>query len=207
MKLSHTKKKPLDKTLDFYSNGAQQYIEQTKHLEMTPLNNFMLKHFKDLNQDSTILDLGFGSGREMDFLETKSLKTVGIDMTPEFVTSMEEQGKEVYLSKLPQIKIPQKEVDAAYSIAVIFHLTQKERLKLFLNLNKLIKQNGKLILSYNTEDRRTDKNRFFDKLSKEELKKDLEKYGFELVEQETMDDKLNRGWQWVTDCYQLTNKK
>ncbi len=201
--LAQKRKEPVDnRNMKFYQDGAEQYRENTLHLDTTPLQKFLFKHIKE---EDKVLELGFGSGREMLALKEKNIQIIGVDMVPEFVQEMKKEIEEVYVSKLPDIKIEQDNFDVIYSVAVLFHLNKKDRLKLYKNMKRKIKAGGKLLLSYNTEDRREDKIRYFDKLTQEEVQAELKKLGFDMIEESIAPDAQNRGWEWVTECYKLNS--
>ena len=68
-------------TINYYNLNADYYIKDTINSNMTELYSLFEKHIKP---KSTILDLGFGSARDLLYFKNKGYITYGIDPCLEF---------------------------------------------------------------------------------------------------------------------------
>ena len=66
---------------EFYSKNAKKYIESTEKNDMSFLHDYFLTHLPD---GALILDVGFGSGRDLRAFLKRGYKVRGIDPCKEF---------------------------------------------------------------------------------------------------------------------------
>lgn len=186
-------------SLEYYKNNTIEYINSTIELDNTVILNILRKQIHSI--DDKILDIGFGSGRELISLFTSGYNNLyGIDGNNLFVKELYSKiNAKLYCNTLPNITINDK-FDLIYSVATIFHLNEEERKILFGKLYKILNKNGSLILSYNEEDRSNDKERLFYKLNKDEIEKVMLQVGFKLKERIITDD-INKRFNWINDIY------
>lgn len=186
----------MDKTSLFYSKNAENYINESFTFDMGKFYNFSDTVISQQNL-KTVLDAGFGSGRDMLYFKSKGLEVTGIDNCQEFVEKAKEKGLNVYQERLPFIQnMPVQKFDLIYSVGLIFHLCDIERITLFDSFKNMLNPNGVIILSYNDLDRTNDKDRFFDKINKEQIDKEV---GLTIISEEIMKDKRNINW--ITVAY------
>lgn len=97
------------------------------------------------NENSLIYDLGCGNGRNMNF---KNLKFIGIDNCQNFIKICKSKNLNVIKSEITNTQLPSNSADAIICIAVIHHLVSEEnRLRALLEIKRLIKPGGKILLS------------------------------------------------------------
>ena len=82
------------KTKQYYSSNYKEYISSTQNVDMTEHYNQFLPH---LFQGAKILDIGFGSGRDMLYFSSKGYNVFGIDNVSEFVDNGKANGLNVEL--------------------------------------------------------------------------------------------------------------
>lgn len=177
----------------YYQLNSDSYIQDSQSFNMNSFYNFVEPL---LNKKDNILDIGFGSGRDMLYFKSKGFNIKGIDNCSNFVEYGLKLGLNVSKETLPNLNLEEK-FDLIYSVGVIFHLNKEDRLKLFNNIKKLLKNNGKLVLSYNTLDRTSDTEREFFKVSEKEIN---EETGLILINSEIMKD-AKRDFYWITSVY------
>ena len=98
-----------------------------------------------INKNSLIYDIGCGNGRNMGY---KDYKFVGIDNCENFINICREKKYNVVLSNMTDIDLEDNSADAIISIASFHHLsTHENRIKALLEMRRLIKINGKILLS------------------------------------------------------------
>ena len=82
------------KTKQYYSANYKEYISFTQNVDMTEHYNRFLPY---LSHGSKILDIGFGSGRDMLYFSSKGYNVFGIDNVSEFVDNGKANGLNVEL--------------------------------------------------------------------------------------------------------------
>ena len=123
------------------------YEEIAPHFSNTRVNNWswVIDFLDSLKKDSIVYDLGCGNGRNMDH---GSLKFVGIDNCESFITICESKNLSVINSNITKIPLNNSSADAIICIAVFHHLSSSEnRIQSLLEMKRLIKSGGKILLS------------------------------------------------------------
>jgi len=187
------------KTQQFYTKNAASYIEDSMSFDMTKFYKILDTFIDRLNHPSHTLDIGFGSAREMLYLEFKSHNVIGIDSCPEFIQNARDQKLTVYPGVLPDMtSLPYHiKYDLVYSVGLIFHLNKEDRIQLFENTIKRMKPGAVLVLSYNTLDRSSDTDREFFTLDQDEVNAEV---GLLVIKEEVMKDS-KRDFDWITVAY------
>jgi len=146
---------------------SQKTIEHISKFYQLSLD--ILKEYKN----PKILDIGFGSGRDMLYFQKLGFNITGIDTCYSFYQHADKLGLNVFHETIEEHYSGFDNIyDVIYSVGVIFHLDKEERISFFKSLNKKLKHNGKFILSYNTLDRTKDKERKFYKVTEEDILKE-----------------------------------
>jgi len=194
----------IDKTLKFYSDNCDILFERYEKTNLEQIDNYLLNIVK---KDNYILELGFGSGREIKFLYDNGFYNIyGIDGCGKFVGKAKKRFKnnDFYVSILPNIDIPQDlKFDLIYSIAVWMHLpisTYEETIK---NIVSRLKANGKVFLSYSLEDR-NEKERYFQKVDDVLIEELFNNYNLKKVDEFITTDSLNRNINWKNQLYKMS---
>ena len=106
---------------------------------------WILNFINSLQTNSIIYDIGCGNGRNMNF---KEHTFIGIDNCKKFVEICKNNGYLVLESSMLQINLPDNSADAILSIASFHHLSTKDnRIKALNEMKRLLKNNGKILLS------------------------------------------------------------
>lgn len=186
----------MEKTsVSYYEKNAEEYIQISKTFEMKKFYDFVERFLKP---DAKILDIGFGSGRDMQYYASAGYDIVGIDGCQNFVDEGIKLGLNCLYSNLPDLTILNgQKFDVIYSVGVIFHLNDDDRQKLFNEIKNSLNDGGVLILSYNELDRTTDQERLFFNVKEKEID---EAVGLEKVAQTIIVDA--RSIDWITPAYQ-----
>lgn len=140
---------------------AQQYkevwgtdIEMNNILSVEQIDNFM--HWLDLNQNSKFLDGCCGNGGPLIYITAKTNCTsYGLDLSAQSIeiakNTMTKKGVNIDFTilDLKQHLLPFEDssIDAAVCIESILHFDYEERLKLFKEFKRVLKPNGKFIVT------------------------------------------------------------
>ena len=105
------------------------------------------------NADARILDLGCGTGLELDeyYLLNPSAKVTGIDLAPGMLNALKQKycGKDITLICGSYFEVPFGEnvFDAAVSVESLHHFTKEEKIPLYARLKAALKPGGYFILT------------------------------------------------------------
>ena len=117
------------------------HFNSTRIYKWTWVNEFL----ENLDKNSLVYDIGCGNGRNMNF---KNLNFIGIDNCENFVKICNEKNLNVVTSNITEIPFKSDTADAILCIAVFHHLsTNENRIKALLELKRIVKSGGKILLS------------------------------------------------------------
>ena len=132
---------------DIYENIAKQFDNTRVNIwQQTKII------FDDLcsesNKDKKIIDVGCGNGRNMNYLIGQGCTQVfGCDTCKHFVDICKEKNLSVVEGNILNIPYSDNSFDMCFSIAVIHHLSTKERrLKAIQELIRIVQVNGKILI-------------------------------------------------------------
>jgi len=181
--------------------NAEYLYEKYEKADLKNFQEFMLSFVK---QNDYILELGFGSGREIDFFLKNGFENIyGIDGSKVFVKKVQKRfgSDHFYYSVLPEIDISEYlRFDFIYSLAVWMHLPTQVYEKSADNIAGLLKDNGMVLLSFSLEERKEEK-RYFQKVDEALLERVFKKYGIEKTDEIITADALNRCIKWKSVLY------
>ena len=144
----------LEKMSDFFENRLDGY---DKHM-MTNIESATefypyTANLLPANENSRILDLGCGTGLELEFYYQlcPSAKVTGIDLSSGMLAALEKKfaGKDITLVVGSYFDEPfgENTFDAAVSVESLHHFTKSEKLPLYAKLCAALKGNGYFILT------------------------------------------------------------
>ena len=147
------------------------------------------------NKNDNILKLGFGAGREIEFLLKKGYKNIyGIEGSEKFLELVKEELKnknenianDLYYSVLPEINIPEGiKFDLIFSTFVWNHLPEIMYERTVKNITNLLKFNGKVLIAYSLNNNENQEITRYN-INEKYLIELFEKYGMELSKEEKM---------------------
>ena len=179
-------------TKQYYSNNATEYISNTQSADMSEHYGRFLPYLPD---GAKILDVGFGSGRDMLFFASKGYHVVGVDNVPEFVSSAKQKGLDVQLADLHNLTFNQ-EFDGIWACASLLH--SNDLPCAFRNIAKALKVGGHIYLSMKFGSGTSVENgRFFHYIDEQKLRQLCELSQLYIVEIYKSDDLLNRNNGWL----------
>ena len=194
-------------TVKFYDNNAEKLINRYDNAKVEPLHNLFSKYIK---KDDTVLDIGFGSGRDLKEIMKITSNIFGLDACEKFIENAEHNSVlkgRVAKSILPDITIDEFQVnvtkfDVIVSIAVLMHLSIKEIEQSIEKIKSILTKNGIVIISYSPNRISTDE-RHFEPLSREIMIHIFRKFGFTVIDEFQNSDGLKRDIDWVTQVYKV----
>ena len=163
----------LEKMSDFFEARLAGYDEHmmTNIESATEFYPFTAKMLPSA-QNSTILDLGCGTGLELEeyYLRCPSAKVTGIDLSQGMLSVLRKKfaNKDITLVVGSYFDMPFGEnvFDAAVSVESLHHFTKEEKVPLYVKLRAALKENGYFILtdyfSLSDEEERMHRQNFVD---------------------------------------------
>lgn len=190
-------------THHFYEKNSHDLIERYDSADMSELHQLLAKRIRP---NSKIIDIGFGSGRDLAYLQSNGHDIYGIDPVKAFVIQAQHRFTDISehfrVASFLSSDIPSNwfnSFDVVISIAVWMHLKAHERSKAIQTIKALVKPNGIVVLSFSLGGRDSDDGRHFEPLELQEVNKEFNDAGFSVIESVCTQDSLGRdSVQWAT---------
>jgi len=198
--------KHIDETILYYHKAAHGLITSYETADMSKLHTFLLDN---LVPKSKVLDIGFGSGRDLDFLENNGFDIWGTDPVQKFVDHAKKRfpamSNHFFKAALPHLDIPvdlHRSFENIILIAVWMHLPKSLYEDSIKSLCSLLKPHGKIVLSYSVTPRREETERYFEEIDKVRLETLFNQYGCTKKSSIINQDGLKeREIMWMTEVY------
>lgn len=197
----------LQKTIDFYNRSANDLRQSYDNADMPELYKLLLQ---TLPSKSRVMDIGFGSGRDLAFLKNHGFDVWGVEPSRQFVKIAKERFPDIvdhfYQSSLPDLRVPHqlmRSFDAVILIAVWMHLPKTVYKDSIETIVSLLRPSGKIIISYSITPREGEAERYFENVDSALLEKLCEMNGCRKMFQAENEDGLqNRPIAWRTEVYE-----
>ena len=192
-----------NKTQTYYNQNHKELIERYNSVTPTALHKLFNQY---IQKSHKVLDIGFGSGRDLPYIRALGAECWGVDSNQGFVDALKRDSyfkERIFCAKLPMLglKIDVK-FDVIVSIAVIMHLRQDELRVWVEDVKNYLALGGKVIVSYSVTPREDDE-RFFEDLRGGVVGEIFFGAGFRLVEEVCSYDSLSRDIEWRSEVYGL----
>ena len=133
---------------EYYHLNSEDYILETIDIDMSEAYSFVERYLKE---KAKILDVGFGSGRDMLYFASKGHQVEGIDIEENFITHALELGLNAKYGDARNYKT-RKRYDLIWACASLVHMKRQEMLECIRHLLTLLKKDGLLYLSLKCRD-------------------------------------------------------
>lgn len=192
----------MTKTTQIYNQQASEFIERYDNAEMSHLHALLLKYLKP---KTSVLDIGFGSGRDLQFLYNNGFDIWGVDPSKKFVENAIErfsaQKNHFFLASLPLKKeqfASDLTFDAVIAIAMWMHLMRSEYADAVASIANVASMAATIVISY-SEGSRTHDERYFEEVDLSYLIELFKAKGYYLVGRVKHKDSLDRdALTWIT---------
>lgn len=164
----------------YYTEHADSFIENTFSCDMSAQYAFFFKHLKDPKE---ILDLGFGSGRDSLYFQSKGINVVAVDPVEEFCRRGRELGIETVVCASAQTMDFHHRFDGIWACASLLHVNDAELVEALASCREALKEGGIMYASFKYGSFRGERNgRYFIDLNEETIKPFVEKAGLRIVD-------------------------
>lgn len=167
--------------MKYYEEHANEYIDSTKDANMKELYDFFLKYLK--KEEGKILDIGFGSGRDMLYFKSLGFDVYGIDPTKSFCDYVRSLGIDKIECTYVQDMKYDNEFIGIWACASLLHIKKEELSDVFIKCKKALKKDGIMYCSFKYGDFEGIHNeRYFLYLNEDSIKECINKSGLEIVD-------------------------
>ncbi len=136
---------PSSKTLSYYSQNAEKFIEGTVNVDM---GEFYDEFLPLLPEGATILDAGCGSGRDTKYFLEHGYNVVAFDNSPEIVKiASDYTDHDIQLLSFSDINFLDQ-FDGVWACASLLHVSSDKLPDALLRLSRSLKRNGILYTSF-----------------------------------------------------------
>ena len=142
----------MNKTLKYYNDNAEAYIENTIHADVS---NLYAHFLPKVPEGGSILDLGCGSGRDSKTFMSLGYHVTAIDGSEEFCKKAKENlGIDALCMRFEEICF-EEEFNAVWACASLLHVPKNEIRNILQKVEKALNPEGILYMSfkYGTEER------------------------------------------------------
>ena len=181
-----------NQTIQYYKDNVKNYVKQTVNADMGASYTTFLAH---IPQGGRILDVGFGSGRDLAYFTAQGYSALGIDLVEEFVLRAQKEGLSAEVGDFHDLPF-KEEFEGIWACASLLH---SDNLPLaFENLSRALKMDGVVYLSMKYgKGKAMEGERFYHYID-EELLNSLAKNAGLMVEKVTKtEDTLGRTQVWL----------
>ena len=170
---------------NYYDFNAKEYINNTINCDMSIHYEKFIKY---LPKRGKILDVGFGSGRDLIYFKSLEYEVEGIDISIEFIKNMKSQGFVVSLMSVIEMNFKNK-YDGIWACASLLHIKREQLEEVFIKCINALKENGVLYCLFKYVDMEVEKdNRYFNYINEEVIKNIIDENKLYLVESYTTND-------------------
>ena len=179
---------------NYYEKNASKYIEDTINCDMSEQYKFFLKN---MPKKGMILDIGFGSGRDMRYFKSLGYEVEGIDPTISFVNNLKDEF-DVYHKRVEDINIINR-YEGIWACASLLHIESNKLVDVFNKCYEALKDNGIMYVSFKYGDfEGIIDDRYFTYLVEESFINIINQIKFKIDKiWINNEDKLNRDVKWL----------
>lgn len=185
----------VERTIQWYDRKAEDYAEWTRGIDLSDLRERFLSR---VPEGGRILDVGCGAGRDAKAFLGSGYDVEAIDASEEMARlASEHTGQEVHHCRVQDFE-PEEAFEGIWSCASLLHIPEAELPAVFERLAGWLQPAGVLYASFYAGER-SDSERFFNEVSREEVTRLLEDIeGLAVEEVWTSGDAEGReGVEWV----------
>ena len=135
----------MDKTLNYYDQNADSFIEGTRNADMSAQYQLFLKH---LPQGGRLLDLGCGSGRDSAYFSSLGFEVTAVDGSEALCKRVRESyGIPALCIKFEELAFAE-EFDAIWACASLLHVKKADMPGVMEKVSAALKPGGVLYASF-----------------------------------------------------------
>jgi ubiquinone/menaquinone biosynthesis C-methylase UbiE len=185
-------KKPQSEIESSYDSVAEPYAEEYfAELEKKPFDRGLLDGFAEtMHSRGAVCEIGCGPGQVARYLHDRGVKMHGIDLSQEMVAQARRLNPDISFDKgdMRALDLPDVSLAGIVSFYAIIHLKREDVVPALKEMRRVLKQGGKLMLSFHGGEGEIHRDEWYDKpvsvdvtlFEKKEMAGYLAEAGFEV---------------------------
>lgn len=202
-----------DQTILAYDDGVEAYAAEMRNEIDMPLLEWMGRALDGLNTNARILEVGSGTGRDADYIESLGYHVQRTDASQGFIDYLRARNKNVEPLNILTDTLSDN-YDLVHANAVFLHFTEPEFTSVLRKINAALNHGGRLSFSLKqgdgeeTTNRKLDAPRYFHFWQPDAVRALLSGAGFTDIEISVGDDwRPDRpGWLFITAVKGVSNE-
>lgn len=189
-------------TIKAYDNGARAYFDLSPQKVSTPVKKWLDNALKELPKEAKIYEIGTGTGKDADYIESLGYKMQLSDASSGFVTFLNQRNRNAKL-----FNVLTNQFDMQYDLiladAVLLHFTEDEIQQVLKKVANALTENGRFAFSVKkgdgdfTEDKKLGSVRYFHLWQPNQLVNKLGKAGLSVTYQAIAEDRRVNKPAWI----------
>lgn len=146
-------------TIEIYNKNSKAFTDRHQNQIPERLYQLALTFFK---KEASTIDLGCGIGRDTKWLNQNGFKAIGVDPSEGMLKIANEANPTLQFENqsLPHLKFDENAFDNIFCCAVLMHIPRSELVNSVVNLLKVTKPSGRLIVSFRDGNEENDGRKF-----------------------------------------------
>ena len=130
---------------DYYTKNAKAYEEETRNADRSSVYSFLRPYLP--KGKLSVLDVGFGSGRDRLYFKSLGYDVEGIDTSLPFVIDAKKKGLTCYQADRIEF-VPSHSYDLIYALASLHHLKREDIYPTIKKFLSYLKKDGVIIIEW-----------------------------------------------------------
>lgn len=177
-------------TVESYAENADEYIKNTDKLSYFPGLQGWLDKFIELLPGPKVLDVAFGSGRDLLYMQSRGLNVEGIELVDEFILILQSKTiAHLYKMDMRKLEFKKNSFDGIWCCSAFLHIHRKQAVSTLKGFSQILQPNGIIFLSlklgegseWKQEGNISTHRRYFTYYTLKEIGVLLNESGFEIV--------------------------
>jgi SAM-dependent methyltransferase len=193
-------------TIKTYEAHVNEYLQGTPQVVSGELKAWIERNLAKLKQNAKIFEIGSGTGKDADYIESKGFSVQRSDATKAFVKFLKDKGHEAKVFNAISDAFPGS-YDMIFADAVLLHFNRDETKQVAAKVFQALNPNGRFVFNLKRGDgdelvsNKLHDPRYFCFWQPDEITKLLTDTGFEDVEVKVIDDyrgKIKPDWLLIS---------
>ena len=182
--------------MNYYKDNAKDYIAKTINVNMQESYDFFLKYAKP---KSKLLDIGFGSGRDILYFKSLGFDAYGIDPEPDFCIEAKKKGLNVECMSIGDCFNQFDVYNCIWASASMHHIPKKILNRDFKFCSNMLKQDGIMYCSFKYGDFEgfDELGRYFLFQTEKSINEYLKDTSLKIIDIKITKDNMNRETKWL----------
>lgn len=181
--------------MNYYNDNAIEYINKTKNVDMSEAYQFFLRYAKT---NGKLLDVGFGSGRDMLYFKSLGFDVFGIDSEPIFCANAKKLGLNVEATSINDYFDISNEYDYIWASASLLHIKKELLNRSFKICSNILKKDGIMYCSFKYGDfEGIVDDRYYIYLTEISINNYLKDTNLNVIDVKITNDNLKRNNKWL----------